>query len=152
MREFSAATVIRCKPSVAFDWIADYRHVPLVLEGVSRWEPLGRAEGKGARYRVEMRTFGFPLAAELELDVWDRPRALGWRSVSGLIQQTGRWRFHPVAGGTEVALLIAYQPPAAAIGDFFAGRVEGLVRRRLQNALDRMRDRLESGDSQADIL
>ena len=143
MREFSASVVIDCEPAQAFDWVADHRHVPDVLDGVTHWQPLGRATGKGARYEVDMRTFGFPLSAELELNVWQRPSRLGWRSISGLIEQTGNWRFKPVAGGTEVSLTIAYEPPAAAIGNFLAGRVEGMVRARLEAALDRMRDRIE---------
>lgn len=144
LREFSARTVIDCPPEEAFDFVADHRNVPRVLEGTSRWDPVGRADGVGAVYRVEMRTFGVPLPATLEIDTWARPRRLGWRSTSGPIEQRGRWTFKPVAGGTEVKLSISYQPPAAAIGNFFAARIEGAVRHRLEDALGRMRELIEA--------
>lgn len=130
-------------PVRAFDFVADYHNVRRVLDGISRWEPLGRARGVGARFDVEMRTLGLPLRNVLVLDRWDEPRSLGWRSESGVIAQRGQWTFTPRRGGTEVELEIAYEPPGAALGNLLAGRADVLVRRRLQKALERMRRELE---------
>ena len=48
--EFSASVIVKTAPERAFDYFADYRHVSQVLEGVSRWEPLGdKTQGVGAR-------------------------------------------------------------------------------------------------------
>jgi uncharacterized membrane protein len=117
-----------------------------VLEGISRWEPRGeRSEGEGALFDVEMRTLGIPLSAELELAEWVRPRRIAWRSRSGLIPQQGRWTFDGSARSTTVDLRISYEPPAAMIGTFVAGRVEGQVRARLHRALSRMKQMLEDG-------
>lgn len=147
MREFSASTRIATSPEQAFDFVADHRNVPSVLEGITRWEPVDprTVAGKGARYDVEMRTFGIPLANRLVLDDWERPRRIGWRSESGLIEQRGGWRFtgHP-DGTTTVALRIAYQPPLAAFGNLLAGPTDAAVRRRLERALAAMRARLEA--------
>jgi uncharacterized membrane protein len=146
-RRFSAAVVVEREPSAVFDWVADYRHVPAVLEGVTRWEPLGaRSRGRGARFSVAMSALGFPLENVLVLDVWDEPRAIGWRSESGLIEQTGRWDFRPHPDGTEVSLSIGYRPPLGALGGLVAGEVDGLVRGRLERALARMKRVLERGD------
>src|SRR5262249_23657341 len=61
-RRFSAAIMIRREPNIVFAWVADHRNVPRVLEGVSRWEPLGgRDRGQGARFKVAMRALGVPL-------------------------------------------------------------------------------------------
>jgi hypothetical protein len=144
VRRFSARTVIARPPADVFAWVADPRHVALVLEGVERWEPLdGRSAGVGARFDVSMRALGLPLENVLVLDRWDEPRAIGWRSESGLIPQSGGWRFEERGAGTEVTLTIGYEPPGGAIGGLLAGRVDGVVRDRLQRALDRMRDALE---------
>jgi len=144
LREFTARVQIGCSPEQAFDFVADHRNVPLVLEGVSRWEPLSsRTRGTGARYEVEMRTLGVPLTNRLVLDAWDRPRTIGWHSESGLIRQQGRWTFTPVDGGVEVELRIGYQPPGALVGSFLAARADAIVRRRLERALEEMRARLE---------
>jgi ribosome-associated toxin RatA of RatAB toxin-antitoxin module len=143
VRVFRARVLAEVPPARAFDFVADYHNVRRVLDGVSRWEPLGRARGAGARFDVEMRTFGIPLRNVLVLDRWDEPRALGWRSESGLIEQRGGWTFTPRRGGTEIELEIAYQPPGAAIGNLLAGRADALVRHRLEKALQRVKRALE---------
>ena len=146
LRRFTARTVIARPPADVFAWVADPDHVALVLEGVDRWEPLdGRATGVGARFDVSMRALGLPLENVVVLDHWDEPRAIGWRSESGLVAQSGGWRFEPRGAGTEVTLAIGYEPPGGALGGLLASRVDGVVRDRLERALLRMRDRMEHG-------
>jgi ribosome-associated toxin RatA of RatAB toxin-antitoxin module len=147
LRRFSARTVIARDPGDVFAWVADYRNAARALEGVERWEPLGGAtRGVGARFDVSMRALGLPLENVLVLDRWEEPRAIGWRSESGLVGQTGGWRFEPRPEGTEVTLSIAYEPPGGVVGGLLAGRVDGLVRGRLEQALARMRAVLERPD------
>lgn len=143
--EFGAEVTVRTSPERAFDYFADHRHVAEVLEGVSRWEPVGRqTTGVGARYSVEMSAMGFPLKNVLRLSRWSRPHEIGWVSEKGLIRQEGGFTFREVAGGVRIELRIAYEPPASVIGAAVARRLDGLVRRRLQHALDSIRDVLES--------
>jgi ribosome-associated toxin RatA of RatAB toxin-antitoxin module len=134
-RRFSAEIVVGRDPEDVFEWVADYRHVSQALEGVSRWQPLQeRTRGKGARFDVSMSALGFPLDNVLVLDEWKQASAIGWRSESGLVRQTGRWRFDPDAAGTRVSLSIGY----------VAREVETLVTARLQRALARMKEILEA--------
>lgn len=143
--EFSAGVTVESTPERAFDYFADYRHVAEVLEGVSRWEPMGaQTTGVGARYRVEMTAFGIPLKNVLRLNRWSRPREIGWVSESGLIKQDGGFSFREVAGGVRIELRIAYQPPASVLGAAVARRMDGLVRHRLERALEQIRDVLEA--------
>ena len=136
---------VKTTPERAFDYFADYQHVADVLEGVSRWEPIGgKRTGAGARYRVEMTAFGVPLKNVLRLDRWQRPREIGWVSESGLIRQDGGFTFREVAGGVRIELRIAYEPPASVIGAAVARRMDGLVRDRLERALEDIRDVLEA--------
>lgn len=144
-RRFSARVVIGREPAQVFAWVADHRHVPAVLEGVSRWRPLGRSIGLGARFDVAMHVLGLPLENVLVLDTWEEPAAIGWRSESGAIAQTGGWRLRPVAAGTEVTLTISYVPPGGVVGGLVGGRVDGTVRARLALALERMKAMLEAG-------
>jgi uncharacterized membrane protein len=144
-REFSAAVTIKCSPERAFDYFADHRHVAAVLEGVSEWKPLGpKVQGVGARYEVEMVALGFPLKSVLRINHWRRPHEIGWVSESGLIKQEGGFTFTAVKGGVDVELRIAYTPPAAMLGAAVAGRLDWVVRRRLQSALEHIRGTLES--------
>ncbi|HEV3405207.1 MAG TPA: SRPBCC family protein [Candidatus Dormibacteraeota bacterium] len=143
--EFSAGVTVKATPERAFDYFADYRHVADVLDGVSRWEPLGgRTTGVGARYRVEMTTFGIPLKNVLRLSRWQRPTEIAWVSESGLIKQEGGFGFREVAGGVRIELRIVYEPPASVIGAAVARRMDGLVRRRLQRALEQIQDVLQA--------
>ena len=145
MREFSASVRIARTPTDAFAFVADYRNVAHVLEGVTRWDPLDeRTRGAGTHWDVEMRTLGIPVSSRLVIDRWEEPRRIAWRSVSGLVAQRGAWTFRPVAMGTEVTLRIAYEPPGAAIGNLVASRADGLVRQRLERALEAMRELLEA--------
>jgi hypothetical protein len=143
--EFGAGVSVKTTPERAFDYFADHRHVAEVLEGVSRWEPMSaRTTGVGARYSVEMTAFGLPLKNVLRLSRWDRPTEIAWVSESGLIKQEGGFRFREVAGGVRVELRIVYEPPASVVGAVVARRMDGLVRRRLERALDRIRGVLEA--------
>ena len=136
---------VKATPQRAFDYFADYHHVAEVLEGVSRWQPMGaKTTGVGARYSVEMTSFGVQLKNVLRLSRWERPLEIAWVSESGLVKQEGGFKFREVAGGVRIELRIAYQPPASVIGAAVARRMDGLVRQRLQDALDRIRDVLET--------
>ncbi len=144
-RRFTARLVIGVRPEVAFDWVADHRNAPRVLEGISEWQPVGsRTRGAGARFRVTMNALGVGYETTLVLDSWDRPRGLGWRSESGLVPQRGTWRFRALGGGTEVSLEIAYEPPGGVLGGLLVARADGVVRGRLRRALDHMRQQLEA--------
>jgi len=144
-REFVAEVTIKCSPERAFDYFADHRHVAAVLEGISRWKPIGRqSEGVGARYEVEMVALGFPLKSVLRLNRWRRPHQIGWVSESGLIKQEGGFTFAETKVGVHVVLRIAYTPPAAMLGAAVAGRLDWVVKRRLQMALERIREVLET--------
>jgi hypothetical protein len=143
--EFSADVVVKCAPERAFDYFADHRHVAAVLDGVTKWEPIGaKTQGIGARYDVEMEVLGFPIRSVLRLDQWRRPREIGWVSESGLVKQEGRFEFTPTADGVRIVLSIAYVPPASILGAAVAGRLDRVVRSRLQTALEHIRDTLEA--------
>ena len=146
--EFSAGVTIKCPPERAFDWFADHRHVAEVLEGVSRWQPVGgQTRGVGARYNVEMDALGFPLKSVLKLDRWQRPNEIGWVSESGLIKQEGGFTFKKVKQGVQVELRIAYVPPASFLGAAIARRLDITVRQRLERALEKIRDTLEAAQA-----
>jgi hypothetical protein len=147
--EFMAEVKVKCTAERAFDYFADHRHVAAVLEGVTRWEPIGpKTRGVGARYDVEMNAFGFPLKSVLRLNRWQRPEVIGWISESGVIKQEGGFTFQEIPSRSgpalRIELRIAYEPPASFIGAAIAGRMDWMVRRRLTRALEHIRDVIES--------
>ena len=143
-REFTAQVTVKVPPERAFDYFADYRHVAAVLEGVSRWEPVGpKTTGSGARFNVEMQALGMPLRNVLRLNRWRRPHEIGWVSESGLIKQDGGFTFKKAQDGVRIELRIAYEPPGSFVGGAVAGRLDWVIRGRLQTALERIRTVLE---------
>jgi ribosome-associated toxin RatA of RatAB toxin-antitoxin module len=144
LHDFRAQILVHLAPEAAFDFVADHRHVKQVLEGVTRWRPLGRSTGVGARFDVEMSLFSLPIGGILRIDTWDRPHRIGWVSESGPIEQRGGWRFTKHPDGVEIELAIAYRPPGGVVGDVLAGGLESRVRARLRQALERIRERLEA--------
>jgi hypothetical protein len=142
--EFKAVVTAKCAPERAFDYFADFRHVAAVLDGVTKWEPAGsKTRGVGALYNVELMVLGLPLKSVLRLDRWKRPSEIGWVSESGPIRQQGGFTFKKVASGVRIELRIAYEPPASFVGAAIAGRLDWMVRQRLERALERIRDELE---------
>ncbi|GAC1656385.1 MAG: hypothetical protein NVS9B1_11660 [Candidatus Dormibacteraceae bacterium] len=132
-------------PADVFDWVADHRNVPRVMEGVTRWDPLGKqTEGIGARFRVELGALGVGIPATLRISRWERPHEIGWETEKSPVDNHGHWTFTPRDGGTEVQLNLRYVPPAGGIGNFLAARVEGVVRSRIKRALQRMKTTLEA--------
>ena len=129
---------------MVFDWVADHRHVARVLDGVDEWRPIGhQTEGVGARYQVVLGMLPVPIPARLVLVEWERPRVIAWDTEFSLVVNRGRWTFRPAGDGTVVELALTYEPPAGALGNFVAARVESTVRSRIVLALDRMREELE---------
>src|SRR2546429_7801506 len=110
-RRFSAQVSVDRSPEAAFEWVSDYHNAAKVLDGVTRWKPVGfKTRGAGARFEVEMRALGFPLENVLVIDTWREPHAIAWHSEAGPIRQTGGRSFRQQNGGTEVTLSISYKP------------------------------------------
>ncbi|HVB76577.1 MAG TPA: SRPBCC family protein [Candidatus Nitrosotalea sp.] len=143
-RRFAASVAISASPAEVFAFISDHRHVPEVLEGVERWQPLGVATGLGARFEVIMTVFGFPLHQVLVIDLWDPPSEIGWVSEGGAIGQHGGWILRPTAQGAEVSLEIGFRAPDALSNSAIGRLIEGAVRGRLERALARLREALEA--------
>ncbi|HXB05256.1 MAG TPA: SRPBCC family protein [Candidatus Angelobacter sp.] len=143
--EVKSVVTVKSSPERAFDCFADYHHVAQVLDGVSKWQPVGtNSRGVGARYNVELVAFGLPLKSVLRLNRWRRPAEIGWVSESGLIKQDGGFTFEKVKAGVRIELRIAYEPPASFVGAALARPLDRMVRERLKQAMERIRDRLEA--------
>ena len=144
MKHESATVFVERRPEDVFDWVADYRNVSRVLDGVQRWEPVGdQSEGVGAVFDVRIGVLAIGLGIRLRITEWDRPRSIAFRSATAGITADGWWRLRPHARGTEVSLTIAYRLPGGGLGDFVARRIEGLMRARVLKALDRMKAAIE---------
>lgn len=144
-RKLTSKLFIGRPPDAVFAFVADYRNVPRLLDGVKTWRPVGgQSDGVGARYLVGLTALGLSLEARIRISEWTRGRVIAWVSESSPIENHGSWRFRSVSGGTELSLELDYTPPAGGVGNFLAGRIEGVVRGRILKALAGMKAELES--------
>jgi uncharacterized membrane protein len=95
-----------------------------------------------------------PAGVRLEWDaeiVEDRENErIVWRSLSGSdFENHGMVRFVPAPGdrGTEVHVMLSYQPPAGAVGAAFAKLFGKLPAQQLRADLKRLKQLLETGDT-----
>lgn len=144
-RKLTAKLLIERPADSVFAFVADYRNVPRLLEGVKTWRPIGgRSEGVGARYLVGLTALGFSVEARIRISEWTRGKVIAWVSESSPIENHGSWRFRSRSGGTELSLELDYTPPAGGVGNFLAARIEGIVRARILKALGDMKAELEA--------
>jgi carbon monoxide dehydrogenase subunit G len=143
VRRENATVTVERPPQEVFDWIADYRNVPRVLDGVQRWQPVGgKRTGVGATYDVRLGVLGIGLGTRIKLTRWEPPRLIEFASSGAGFE--GSWRLRPRGDATDVTLTLGFDVPGGALGGFLAGRVEGVLRARVLKALERMKDAIEA--------
>jgi len=152
--ETSAELVIRAPPQLLFEVYADIERMPEwspLLERVTLVDPAARRSEWALR--VPRPLTRLVNAAGLQnLVQWeamhelDPPRALRWRSLSG-VQNSGEATFTPVAGqprATTVRLRMSYTLPDLA-GPLAETRLaQSFVRRTMHGAMTRFRDAMEA--------
>jgi Polyketide cyclase / dehydrase and lipid transport len=85
-----------------FDFVADSRNEPSfnpAMTGVELLTPL--PIGQGTRFRARMGRAGTPML--VELTEFDRPRRLGSRTASSMMQTSGALAFAPGGDGTVMS-------------------------------------------------
>lgn len=104
--------------------VCDPERVLSFMSGVTRWEIEGEQRtGLGARYRMLLRVGSAEVGGLIEVVEWDPPKELAWTSITG-IDQRGRWRLRPVAGGrTKVEIRLATGVPGSGVSGWVAERI-----------------------------
>jgi uncharacterized membrane protein len=120
----SAHTVVRAPIDSVWEIVSDPERVLTFMSGVTRWEVESeRPTGLGARYRMLMRVGSAEVGGLIEVVEWEPPRELAWTSVTG-VDQRGRWRLRPAAGGrTGVEIRLAYGVAGAGLAGWLAERI-----------------------------
>jgi uncharacterized membrane protein len=120
----SAHTVVCAPIDSVWEIVSDPERVLTFMSGVTRWEVESeRPTGLGARYRMLMRVGSAEVGGLIEVVEWEPPRELAWTSVTG-IDQRGRWRLRPAAGGrTRVEIRLAYGVAGAGLAGWLAERI-----------------------------
>lgn len=137
-------TIHRSRQEI-YDFWRDFSNLPQVMENIVSVVPLG--EG------VDRWTIAAPAGTEVSTDtriVEDRPGELiSWRSVEGSqIETEGKVMFRdgPADRGTEVEAVIAYKPPAGALGRAIAKLFQREPAVQARQDLKRLKMLMETGE------
>ncbi|WP_051324244.1 SRPBCC family protein [Candidatus Solirubrobacter pratensis] len=129
--------VVAAPPALVWEQVSDPSRVLHFFAGVTRWEVAGELRsGLGARYRMLLRVGSAEVGGLIEVVEFAPERDLAWTSVTG-VDQHGRWRLRPAAGGcTRVELRLQYGVAGGGISSWLAERlaaptVRGHARRTL---------------------
>jgi uncharacterized membrane protein len=144
VRAEHSVTILRPAADLYAFW-RDFRNLPVFMRHLEFAEPL---EGNRSHWKVRA-----PAGASAEWDsviTEDVPnQRIAWKSVEpAAVPNTGEVRFTPAPGnrGTEVSLVVEYQPPAGAVGrvlEFFSGEKPW---RQVHRSLTHLKQLMEAGE------
>jgi len=109
-----------------------------------------KRDASGTLTRTHWTTKG-PLGGNVEWDAEvteDRENELiAWTSVAGAdVENSGSVRFQPTERGTEVKVIMHYNPPAGAVGDTFAKLFGESPKQQVGDDLRRFKMLMETGE------
>ena len=104
-------------------------------------EVLARAEGVGTRTRMELSLLGRTATYDWEVTEYEPPRLLAYRTTSGPLPATVRFRLVPVDGGTRLAHAVETEPRGVYYRAL-ASLMPGAIGRILEGMLGNLKDRL----------
>ncbi|NWG14328.1 MAG: SRPBCC family protein [Acidobacteria bacterium] len=145
MTKIVASIEINAPVQEVFAFASDWRRWKDWLIGLSGFRPtVGITLGNGTRYAYRASILG--LALDLETEIHDYEKNVGWRGVaiSGISHST-QWVFEPEDGRTRLTHILEYDLPLQFLGallDRFLMRPRW--RRRLKESLGNLKRILES--------
>jgi uncharacterized protein YndB with AHSA1/START domain len=120
----TAATTISAPIETVWEVVSDPEQALNFMSGVTRWEIEGDERGGlGARYRMLLRVGSAEVGGLIEIVEWDPPKELAWTSITG-VDQRGRWRLRPTAGGrTKAEIRLAAGVAGSGVPGWIAERI-----------------------------
>lgn len=139
------AITIAVTPERAYSFWRELQNLPSFMTGL---ETVYEIDARRSRWHARL-----PMGRTLEWEadiVEDRPNEyIAWRSVGGSdVTHRGEVRFRPAPGGrgTQIAVELAYVPPAGELGRAAASFSNRALQDQLEGDLDRFKRLLELGE------
>jgi len=120
----SAATTVSAPIETVWEVVSDPERALTFMSGMTRWEIEGdERAGLGARYRMLLRVGSAEVGGLIEVVEWNPPKELAWTSITG-VDQRGRWRLRPAAGGrTRAEIRLAAGVAGSGVPGWIAERI-----------------------------
>lgn len=139
------SVTISASPLQVWQAVADSTRYPEYIEGLTRWEPVGKVKQRvGDRFRMLLKLGSAEIGGLIEIVEWKEGRDLAWTSITG-IDQRGRWRIRPVGDDkTKLEMRYAYGVAGGGIAGLISEMVAAPQMRRYQRqALREIKRRVE---------
>lgn len=116
-----------------FDFVADERNQPRYNRRMVRAEVITSGDiGAGTEFQRELKAMGRAVPMTVEFTRFERPRVLGSRTRSSMMESEGALRFATVAGGTHMRWSWQVRPRGALR---LLGPLVGALGRRQEKAI-----------------
>ncbi len=138
-------TVVVKRPAAdLYRYWRDLRNLPQVMKHIKSVQVL---DGRRSRW-VSRGPLGMDVTWDAEIHHEEPDRMIGWRSLPGSQVETAgsvRFRELPDGSGTEVHVVLQYNPPAGFLGGFVAKLLGASPERQIREDLQRFKELMEAG-------
>lgn len=144
MPQLSATTHVDATPERVFAHVDDPDAAPGLVEGLTRWAPLGEQQhGVGAAFAAALKVGPRTVDGELRTIESVPGRRLAWAASDGFPLRIA-WDLAPAAGGTDVTFTVEVTPPGGLAGRLLAKTVEPAIRSSVDRTVATLKRQVEA--------
>lgn len=143
--KYEKSLVINRSANDLFDFWRDLKNLPRIMPHLTSVNEIGG----DLSHWVATGPLGMEVEWDAEIYIEDPGRMIAWRSLpGGDVDTAGSVHFveHGAGRGTEVRVLLKYNPPLGKVGANLAWLLEGGVEREIDDDLRRFRHMMETGE------
>jgi uncharacterized membrane protein len=143
--ELRKSVIVNRDQSVVYDFWRNLENLPRFMDHV---QSVRTGADGNSHWTVHLSP---RLTLEWDAEITeDRPNEMiAWRSLPGSsVQTSGSVHFAPATGnrGTQITVMMAYDPPAGMAGEIFARMQKSITARQINEDLRRFKSILEAGE------
>lgn len=143
--ELRKSVIVNRDQSDVYNYWRNLENLPRFMDHV---ESVRSGEDGRSHWVVHL-TPGLTLEWDAEITEDRTNEIIAWRSLPGsTVQTSGSVHFAPSTGnrGTQVTVMIAYQPPAGMVGELFARLQKAITAQQIHEDMRRFKRILEAGE------
>ena len=143
VQRISAGTQVEAPAAVVFGYAADYRHAPMLVPGLTRFEPIGEeTSGLGAAFDAAIEIGPKRYETRLAVNVFEPVHAIGW---SGLPEGPSLlWTFTESGKSTSVEFELGFELPGGVTGALLGLTIDPIIRSTARSTAAALKQQVEA--------